>query len=61
MKKNKPQKYVTYDQGIIMYSMGICTLMKLARAAGAVTKVKGRVLIDCTVFDEYLEQFRVIG
>lgn len=47
------------DEGVRVYHMVRCTIMDLARDAGALYKVGRAVLIDKKVFEDYLERFRV--
>ena len=50
--------FVRYDEGAKIYSMGLHSFQNLAKDAGAVYKIKGVVLINTQVVDEYLETFR---
>ncbi len=52
------KKFVRYDEGAKIYSMGLHSFQNLARDAGAVYKIKGVVLVNTQVVDEYLETFR---
>ncbi len=52
------KKYVRYDEGANIYSMGLHSFQNLAKDAGAVYKIKGVVLVNTQVVDEYLETFR---
>lgn len=52
------KKFVRYDEGAMLYSMGLHTFQQLARDAGAVYKVKRVVLVNTHIIDEYLENFR---
>ena len=52
------KKFVRYDEGAKIYSMGLHSLQNLAKDAGAVYKIKGVVLVNTQVVDEYLETFR---
>lgn len=52
------KKYVRYDEGAKIYSMGLHSFQNLAKDAGAVYKIKGVVLVNTQVVDEYLEAFR---
>ena len=47
--------YVRYDEGEILYSMGRNSFMKAAKEAHATKKVKGIVLVNTKIFNEYLE------
>lgn len=52
------KKFVRYDEGAKIYSMGLHYFQNLAKDAGAVYKIKGVVLVNTQVVDEYLETFR---
>ena len=41
-----------------MYSLGITKFQELAREAKATYKVDKVVLVDCAIFERYLESFR---
>lgn len=52
------KKYVRYDEGAKLYSMGLHTFQKYARDAGACYRVGNIVLVNTEVFEEFLEAFR---
>ena len=52
------KKFVRYDEGAKIYSMGLHSFQNLPKDAGAVYKIKGVVLVNTQVVDEYLETFR---
>lgn len=52
------KKFVRYEEGAKLYSMGIHTFEDLAKEAGAVYRVKRIVLVNTERLDEYLENFR---
>ncbi len=52
------KKFVRYDEGAKIYSMGLHSFQNLAKDAGAVYKIKGVVLVNTQAVDEYLETFR---
>ena len=54
------KKFVRYDEGAKIYSMGLHSFQNLARDAGVVYKIKGVVLVNTQVVDEYLETFREV-
>lgn len=56
--KQVVKKYVRIGEGSIIYSIGHHRFIELARAAGAVYKIAGTVLVNLEIFDEYMEQFR---
>lgn len=55
------KKFVRYDEGAMLYSMGVHTFQKLAKDAGAVYHVKRIVLVNLDIIDEYMEAFRDEG
>ena len=52
------KKFVRYDEGAKLYSMGLHTFQNLAKDAGAVQRIKGIVLVNTELVDEYLEAFK---
>lgn len=52
------KKFVRYEEGAKLYSMGIHTFENLAKEAGAIYRVKRIVLVNTERLDEYLENFR---
>ena len=52
------KKFVRYDEGAELYSMGLHTFQNLAKDAGAVYRIKGIVLVNTELVDEYLEAFK---
>ena len=53
------RKFITYEQGEIIYSISHRKLRDLAEAAGAIYRFNEvNVLINKEILDEYLEQFR---
>jgi len=52
------KKYVRLKEGAERYSMGLNKFRDLAREAKAIYKVDKLVLINCDLFDKYLETFR---
>lgn len=52
------KKFVRYDEGAKLYSMGLHSFQELAREANAVYHVKRIVLVNTEVIDEYMENFR---
>ena len=49
------KKWVRYDEGAVMYSMGIHSFEKLAKEAKAVYRVNRIVLVNTEKVDEYME------
>ena len=56
--KGGRKKFVRYEEGAMLYSMGIHTFQQLAKDARAVYHVKRIVLVNLDLIDEYLEAFR---
>lgn len=57
MIKYGKKKFVRYEEGAKMYSMGLHTFQDLAKDADAVYHVKRIVLVNTEIIDEYLETF----
>jgi len=49
------KKYVTYDEGMKLFSIGRNNFIKLAKDANAVRKAKGRLLVHIPTLEEYIE------
>ena len=52
---NMAKKWVRYDEGALLYSMGIHSFMELAKEAKAVYHIKRIVLVNTEKLDEYIE------
>lgn len=52
------KKFVRYEEGAMLYSMGIHSFEDLAKEAGAIYRIKRTVLVNTEIIDEYLENFR---
>ena len=52
------KKFVTLREGADLYSIGLHSFRDLAHDAGAIYKVKRRILVNTEIFDEFLEAFR---
>ena len=52
------KKFVRYEEGAMLYSMGLHTFQDLAKEAGAIYHVKRIVLVNTELIDEYLETFK---
>lgn len=57
---NGKKKFVKYDEGAAMYSMGIHAFTQLAKDAKAVYRIRRSVLVNTEIIDEYMELFRDI-
>ncbi len=53
--KEGKKKWVRYDEGAILYSMGIHSFMDLANEAKAVYRIKRICLVNTEKLDEYIE------
>ena len=56
--KKYAKKFVRYPEGAERYSIGLTKFQALAKEAHAVYKVDGIVLVNCDVFEKFLETFR---
>ena len=56
--KNTAKKFVRYKEGTERYSIGLTKFQQLAKEAGAVYKVDKIALVNCELFEKYLETFR---
>lgn len=56
--KQAAKKFVRYKEGAEKYSLGLTKFQELAREAGATYKIDKVVLVNCEVFEKYLETFR---
>lgn len=52
---NGKKKWVRYDEGAILYSLGINSFRQLAKDAKAIYRVNRIVLVNTEKVDEYLE------
>ena len=57
LTKNK--KYVRYEEGESLYSVGKATFRKWAREAHAIRKINGVVLVNTEMVDRFIEAFEV--
>ena len=53
------KKFVRYQEGAERYSLGLTKFQELAKEAKAVYKIDKVALVNCEVFEKYLETFRV--
>lgn len=54
------KRFVRYKEGAEMYSMCQSKFEQMAKEAGATYKLNKLVLVNCDIFEEYLESFRII-
>ena len=52
------KKFVRYKEGAEKYSLGLTKFQELAKEAKAVYKVDKIVLVNCEIFENFLETFR---
>ena len=56
--KRYAKKFVRYREGAEKYSMGLNKFQELAKEAGATYKIDKIVLVNCEIFEKFLESFR---
>ena len=56
--KASAKKFVRYKEGAERYSIGLTKFQALAKEARAVYKVDKIALVNCEIFDKFLETFR---
>ena len=60
MVKSGKKRFVRYQEGAELYSMGLHTFEQIAKEAGAIYKIRRLVLVNLDIFDEYLDTFRML-
>lgn len=55
------KKFVRYKEGVELYSICQSKFERLAKDAKAIYKVDKVVLVNCELFEKYLETFRIDG
>ncbi len=55
------KRFVRYKTGAELYDMSQSSFEDLAEEAGAKYKIGKMVLVNCDIFEEYLEIFRMIN
>ncbi len=58
-EKSAAKKYVRYKEGAEIYSISQSLFERLAKQSGAVYKIGRAALVNCEIFDKYLESFRI--
>ncbi len=53
--KASQKPYVSYDEGMKLYSLGRNSFINIANEAGAVRKVRGRCLVNVKILNDYIE------
>ena len=56
--KQYAKKFVRYKEGAEKYSLGLTKFQALAKEAKAVYKIDGIALVNCDIFEKFLESFR---
>ena len=59
MNKEKKKKFVRYQEGADIYSMSVRKFQDLAKDAGAIYNVGKMALVNCEIFDQYMETFKL--
>lgn len=54
------KKFVRYQEGAEKYSLGLTKFQELAKEAGAVYKIDKIALVNCEIFEQFLESFRTL-
>ena len=55
--KKMAKKFVCYQEGADLYSIGLTKFQELAKEAKAVYKIDKVALVNCEIFEKYLETF----
>lgn len=56
---NTSKRFVRYKEGAELYSMSQSKFERMAKDAEATYKLDKVVLVNCDLFEEYLETFRI--
>lgn len=56
--KRMAKRFVRYQEGAELYSLGLTKFQELAKEANAVYKIDKVALVNCEIFEKYLETFR---
>lgn len=56
--KQNAKKFLRYKEGAERYSLGLTKFQELAKEAKAVYKIDGIALVNCEIFEKFLETFR---
>lgn len=59
MVRSGKKRFVRYQEGEELYSVGLHTFEQIAKEAGAIYKIRRLVLVNLDIFDEYLDTFRM--
>ena len=58
-KFHEKKRFVRYKEGAMLYDLCQSTFERRAKEAGATYKIGKVVLVDCEIFEKYLDSFRV--
>ena len=58
--KQNVKKFVSYKEGAEKYSMGLTKFTELAKEAKTVYKIDKVTLVNCEIFERYLETFHIL-
>ena len=56
--KQYAKKFLRYKEGAEKYNLGLTKFQELAKEAKAVYKIDGIALVNCEIFEKFLESFR---
>lgn len=56
--KKYAKKFVRYREGAEKYSIGLTKFQELSKEAESVYKIDGIALVNCEIFEKFLESFR---
>lgn len=59
-QKMNRKRFVRYKEGAEIYSMSVRKFQDMAKDAGAIYKVGKMVLVNCELFDQYMETFKLL-
>lgn len=59
MDKEKKKKFVRYNEGAEIYSMSVRKFQDLAKDAGQSIRLEKMALVNCEIFDRYMETFKL--
>lgn len=58
-EKDMKKRFVRYKEGADYYSIGKTKYIQMTKDAGACYKLDKLVLVNCDIFEEYLETFKM--
>jgi len=65
MEENKEKvssgwkKYRRYKDGAEYYNLSLSSFQRIAMAAGAVSKINRLAYVNCEIFEQYIDTFRL--